>query len=102
MAAARWTESEWLRGLGAAGKMWLEAPLGEDAVAPMSSSETIFDLASLTKPVTALVLARLERQGIVRRNQLLGEILIIIGTGLRKKDLNSIEVQKDGRYMSCL
>ena len=42
-------------GAGAAGRLWY----GEDA--PAATVATPFDLASVTKPLTALALARLER-----------------------------------------
>ncbi len=57
-----------------AGQLWEVAPDGEASSAPSADTDTVFDLASLTKPVTALLLARLERQGIVSRSQTLGEI----------------------------
>jgi len=50
------------------------APAGEASAGPSAETDTVFDLASLTKPVTALLLARLERRGIVARSQTLGEI----------------------------
>lgn len=74
VAAARWDDGSWVRGLGAAGQLWEVAPDGEASVAPRAGADTVFDLASLTKPVTALLLARLERKGIVSRSQTLGEI----------------------------
>ncbi|MFO0757202.1 MAG: serine hydrolase domain-containing protein [Byssovorax sp.] len=58
-----------VHGLGAAGRLW-----GEDD-APAATTETIFDLASVTKPLTALALARLEKQGLLHRSERLGDIL---------------------------
>lgn len=58
VAAALYTEGRYCLGHGAAGR------LAPDTAACL---ESVFDLASLTKPVTALIAARLERQGIVQR-----------------------------------
>lgn len=57
------------RGIGAAGRLWFAAD------APPASTTTIFDLASVTKPVTALTLARLTREGRLRRDERLGDVL---------------------------
>jgi CubicO group peptidase (beta-lactamase class C family) len=57
------------RGLGAFGRLWY----GEGA--PGCDSDTPFDLASVTKPLTALALARLERQGVLSRQERLAEVL---------------------------
>lgn len=57
------------RGLGAAGRLWR----AEDA--PAARVDTIFDLASLTKPVTALSLARLARRGALGREEALAAVL---------------------------
>src|SRR5690606_21239195 len=54
--------SPWRLGVGSAGRLWTVAPSDEEA--PAVRPDHLFDLASLTKPVTALVLARLERAGI--------------------------------------
>lgn len=64
-------------GLGAAGRLWFPAspPPGEAAAAPPANPATPFDLASVTKPLTALALARLERAGRVRRDEPLGDVL---------------------------
>jgi serine-type D-Ala-D-Ala carboxypeptidase len=56
-------------GAGAFGKLWY----GADA--PSATRETPFDLASVTKPFTALALARLERQGALSRHERLGDVL---------------------------
>lgn len=56
-------------GVGAAGKLtW-------DADAPRATLDTPFDLASVTKPLTALTLARLTRAGLVRRSDGLGAVV---------------------------
>lgn len=57
------------RGLGAAGRLTF------DAHAPAATVDTLFDLASLTKPVTALALSRLTRAGVLGRGELLGSVL---------------------------
>ncbi len=59
-------------GLGAAGTLW---PLALGAGAPPTTIHTVFDLASLTKPLTALTLARLESRGILAREESLGAVL---------------------------
>ncbi|MFT3766906.1 MAG: serine hydrolase domain-containing protein [Minicystis sp.] len=69
VAAAARTGGVVRRGLGAAGKLWF----GEDA--PAASVETMFDLASVTKPVTALALARLTRAGGLGRDEALADVL---------------------------
>lgn len=60
VAAARRTPAGWAMGLGAAGAADVDTP---------------FDLASVTKPFTALTLARLERAGILARTDALGAAL---------------------------
>lgn len=69
VAAAVLTERGWRFGAGAYGNLWF----GEDA--PPASTATLFDLASVTKPVTALALARLERAQKLRRDEALAEVL---------------------------
>jgi CubicO group peptidase (beta-lactamase class C family) len=69
VAAALRRESGVVRGLGAAGRLWPEAS------APAASPATIFDLASVTKPLTALALARLTRRGLLGRDERLGDVL---------------------------
>ncbi len=56
-------------GAGAAGRLWF----GDEA--PAATVETPFDLASLTKPLTALALARLERLGKLSRRERLRDVL---------------------------
>lgn len=69
VAAARRVGDRFLYGAGASGK------LSFDSSAPKATIDTPFDLASVTKPVTALTLARLARKGLVSRDKQLGEIL---------------------------
>jgi CubicO group peptidase (beta-lactamase class C family) len=66
----------WRFGWGSAGRLWTEPPAGQEGrKAPLATPQTIFDLASLTKPVVALTLARLERQAVLRRDEPLGAFL---------------------------
>jgi CubicO group peptidase (beta-lactamase class C family) len=57
------------RGIGAAGRL----TFAEDA--PAADADTLFDLASLTKPVTALALARLQREARIDRAEPLAAVL---------------------------
>jgi CubicO group peptidase (beta-lactamase class C family) len=57
VAAAIRRDGTWQEGLGAGGRLWF----ADDA--PAATTGTLFDLASVTKPVTALTFARLIRQG---------------------------------------
>lgn len=76
VGAARFVEGRWRHGRGAAGVIWREAPAGaEGRVAPRAARGHLFDLASLTKPVIALLLARLERAGVLSRAARLGEVV---------------------------
>lgn len=59
----------WTLGAGKAGL------LSRDLSATAVSVATRFDLASVTKPVTALTLARLDRAGVLGRDELLGDVL---------------------------
>jgi serine-type D-Ala-D-Ala carboxypeptidase len=69
VGAAIRDRGRWRLGSGYAGRLW---PADD---APAACAGTLFDLASLTKPVVALTLARAERRGHVRRAQTLGELL---------------------------
>jgi CubicO group peptidase (beta-lactamase class C family) len=57
------------RGEGAAGKLW------SDDLAPPAIISTPFDLASVTKPFTALTFARLCRSGELASDALLGDVV---------------------------
>lgn len=67
--AASIRKQSWLRASGAAGR------LSYAEGAPPASIETPFDLASVTKPVTALLAARLVRSGAFSWATPLGELL---------------------------
>ncbi len=69
VAAARYHEGALVRGIGAAGRL-----SREEGAAP-ATADTLFDLASVTKPVTALALARMEASGVLRRGEPLGDVL---------------------------
>ena len=69
----------WCLGWGAAGQMWTVPPEGQRGDAPEACTSHLFDLASLTKPVTALVLARLHRSGRLDRSTPLGSLLPELG-----------------------
>jgi CubicO group peptidase (beta-lactamase class C family) len=68
-AALRTRDGRVLRGIGAAGRLWFEDG------APPTTVDTLFDLASVTKPVTALAGARLERASVLRRDETLGAVV---------------------------
>lgn len=69
VAAAIRREGSWTFGLGASGKLW------GDGAAPPATVDTVFDLASVTKPLTALTMARLGLQGRLRREEELAAVL---------------------------
>jgi len=70
VAAAKITEKgEIVLGSGAAGR------LSFDDDADETTADTVFDLASVTKPFTALTLARLARTGKLERHETLAEVL---------------------------
>src|ERR1700749_740286 len=69
VAAAVRRDGKVLRGLGAAGRLW------RDPDAPPARPHTLFDLASLTKSVTALTLARLARTRRLERGTELAEVV---------------------------
>jgi CubicO group peptidase (beta-lactamase class C family) len=79
------------RGLGAAGRLW------SDADAPPARPDTLFDLASLTKPVTALALARLARAGLLGRGEPLAEVLpALAGTRSARTPLDLLSAHRAG------
>ena len=69
VAAALRVGDRFLYGAGAAGRLWAS----DDA--PLATVDTPFDLASVTKPVTALAMARLERAGALSRKEALADAL---------------------------
>lgn len=75
-AAVRTAEGGWRFGAGAFGRLW------HDEDAPAATTATLFDLASVTKPVTALALARLTRAGRLGREEALAAVLPALGESL--------------------
>lgn len=66
----------WQFGWGAAGRPWSVPPEGEKGKEPpRATAQLVFDLASLTKPVVALTLARLERASVLHRGEPLAALL---------------------------
>ncbi|TKD02068.1 class A beta-lactamase-related serine hydrolase [Polyangium fumosum] len=63
------TRAGWIHGAGAAGVLSFEEG------APRADLDTPFDLASVTKPVTALVMARLARRGALARLEPLADLV---------------------------
>jgi len=69
VAAARRVNDQFVFGVGASGSLCSEENAAEATI------DTPFDLASLTKPITALTMARLVRQGVLARTQALHDVL---------------------------
>lgn len=69
VAAARRVGDRFIQGVGVAGRLWA------DDDAPAARIDTPFDLASVTKPITSLTLARLVRQGVMYRDERLADVL---------------------------
>jgi CubicO group peptidase (beta-lactamase class C family) len=91
VAAAVRREGRWLEGLGAGGRLWF----AEDA--PAATAGTLFDLASVTKPVTALTLARLTRKGLISPSETLGEALpALAGTRSARVPLDLFAAHRAG------
>lgn len=78
-------------GTGAFGRLSYE----EDA--PGARTETPFDLASVTKPFTALALARLEREGVLSRRERLVDVLPeMAGTASAELPLDLLAAHRAG------
>jgi CubicO group peptidase (beta-lactamase class C family) len=79
------------RGIGAAGRLTFAEG------APFADADTLFDLASLTKPVTALTLARLERGGLLDRASPLAAFLpALAGTRSARVPLDLFAAHRSG------
>jgi len=68
-AASAWRSGRWIEDIGAAGRLAFGSHERE------ATRETWFDLASLTKPITALAAARLARAGKISLGSPLGDFL---------------------------
>lgn len=91
VAAARREGGVIVRGIGAAGRLW------SDESAPPATVETIFDLASVTKPITALALARLGRAGHIRREEPLAGVLpALAGTRSARVPIDLLAAHRAG------
>jgi CubicO group peptidase (beta-lactamase class C family) len=81
----------WIHGSGQAGLLSPTLP------ARAASIATRFDLASVTKPVTALTLARLDRAGVLGRGELLGDVLPgLAGTRSARVPLDLLSAHRAG------
>lgn len=69
VAAALRTGKHFTCGIGVSGVLFA------DPAAPRAERDTPFDLASLTKPITALTMARLIRRGLLSRDEMLADVL---------------------------
>lgn len=70
VVAAGWRKGDQvIHGAGVCGALFTEPD------APSATIDTPFDLASVTKPITALTLARLVRRGLLSRNESIAEVL---------------------------
>lgn len=84
-------DGEWRHEAGAAGRLWFQDE------APLADVETPFDLASLTKPFTALALARLMRQGRAHRDEALADLLSeLSGTASARVSLDLLSAHRAG------
>jgi serine-type D-Ala-D-Ala carboxypeptidase len=87
-------------GLGAAGRLWLadKAPVDARGTAPPAAThDALFDLASVTKPLTALALARLVRSGVARLDEPLGHALPeLAGTRSARVPLDLLAAHRAG------
>ncbi len=91
VAAARRDGADFRFGVGAAGRLWPAAD------APPARPDTPFDLASLTKPVTALALARLERARAISRSEPLADVLpALLGTASARTSIDLLSAHRGG------
>jgi CubicO group peptidase (beta-lactamase class C family) len=91
VAAARRDGARFRFGVGVAGRLWA----ADDA--PPATTTTPFDLASLTKPVTALTLARLERAGALSRGERLSAVLpALAGTASAETPIDLLAAHRGG------
>lgn len=91
VAGALFRGGAWVFGVGAAGRLWP----GSDA--PTATASTVFDLASVTKPLTALTMARLAREGRVRREEALEDVCpAIAGTRSARVPLDLFAAHRAG------
>jgi CubicO group peptidase (beta-lactamase class C family) len=82
--------STWRFGWGAAGRLWTVPPPGSTdpsrvgpthsraaapVEAPLVAAHHVFDLASVSKPVIALTVARLQREGVLHRDEKLADFI---------------------------
>lgn len=91
VAAAALRGASWELGAGAFGR------LDPTPSSRPVSLDTPFDLASLTKPVTALTLARLERRGVLSRSERLDRVVPrLAGGGAARATLDLLMAHRAG------
>jgi CubicO group peptidase (beta-lactamase class C family) len=91
VAAARRIGDHFTFGAGASGS------LSTETNAPNATINTPFDLASLTKPITALTMARLVRQGVITRQESLARVLpALSATGSARVSLDLLAAHRAG------
>lgn len=91
VAAARRIGDQFVFGAGASGSLCTEEN------APEATIDTPFDLASVTKPITALTMARLVRQGVLARHESLADVLpALSATGSARVSLDLLAAHRAG------